>query len=101
MIDELEACQNLTTNPENLSLYRTPSASVRVTEAARKEKHVVGTGPVTDQSSLHHKVSVPYLKVTIFVRTNVSGLGCTHKLLYTKHWNLSTLYYICAWIINI
>ena len=62
MIDELGACQNPTTSPENLSpdaLYCTPSASVRVTEEARKEKHMVGTNPVTDQSCLHHEVSVP------------------------------------------
>ena len=62
MTDELEACQNLTTNPENLSsdaLHCTPSASERlVIEETRKETDMVGTDPVTDQTSLHHEVSI-------------------------------------------
>ena len=63
-VSEVEACQMLTTKGEIESLRL----------ATRKElgpTHVAGTEPITDKPSQpHHKVSVPYLKVTIFVGTN-------------------------------
>ena len=63
MIDEFEDCQNLTINAESLSpdaLHCTPSSSARpVIEETMKETDMVGTDPATDQSCLHHEVSVP------------------------------------------
>lgn len=80
MIDELGACQNLTTNAENLStdaLHRTPSSSASPVpdKETRKETDVVRSDLVTDKPSQHHVVSVhvPYHKY--FFGTSVSGLA--------------------------
>ena len=65
--DDLEACQMLTTNAENLSsaiskaLYHTQSASIRVTMEKRDELEltdVMETDPITVEQSHHHRVSV-------------------------------------------
>ena len=64
---DLEACQMLTTNAQNLmsttsdALYHTQSASIRVALATMKEMgliHMAETDPVTGKLSQHHKVGV-------------------------------------------
>ena len=69
--DDLEACQVLTTNAENLSsaiskaLYHTQSASIKVSLEKREElglTHVMQeTDPITGKQSHHHRVSVAML----------------------------------------
>ena len=65
---DLEACQMLTINAENLSstisdaLYCTQSASIRVTKETKKKlglPHIVESDPITAKPSQHRKVSVP------------------------------------------
>ena len=63
---DLEACQLLTTNANNLTsaiseaLYHVHSASLRVTSATRMELGLthMGTDPTTGKLSPYHKVSV-------------------------------------------
>ena len=64
---DLEACQMLTTNAQNLmsttsdALYHTQSASIRVALATRKEMgllYMAETDPITGKLSQHHKVGV-------------------------------------------
>ena len=65
---DLEACQLLTTNANNLTsaiseaLYRLQCASIRVAKATRVElgltHNIMGTDPISDKLSPYHKVSV-------------------------------------------
>ena len=64
---DLEACQMLTMNAQNLmsttsdALYHTQSASIRVTVVTRKElglTHVSEADPITGKLSQHCKVRV-------------------------------------------
>ena len=64
---DLEACQMLTTNAQNLmsttsdALYYTQSASIRVGMATRKElglTHVSEADPITGELDQHRKVRV-------------------------------------------
>ena len=68
--DDLEACQMLTTNAENLSsaiskaLYHTQSASIRVAMEKREElglTYMMETDQITGKQSHHHRVSVAML----------------------------------------